>query len=306
MKKHWIRICAIALVLCCIFAAVTGCAGSAEAEAKPKTVVREKIQPRDGLQTILVFCVDEADTPQDKTAYRNGKTVDLLLVMVMDTVAGKTRALQINPDTLISYTPQGTKEALQLPLGQVYSYGSGGSDSGQAQMKEMSRFLGGLPMDHYLTFSMDAVAVVNDYIGCVELPMPEGLETVFPEVQAGAQYHLAGQEVMDFLRYRGTKDVSNEEKMLRQRKYMMEMLPTLFEKAKDEDFLTKLTVKLGEGMATDLTLSQMVQVLDLMAGFELDTNVVTIPGEGSLEDGTYHFTPDADAMNGILDELFCE
>ena len=306
MKKHWIRICPIALVLCCVFAAVTGCAGSTEAEAKPKTVAREKIQPREGLQTILVFCVDEADTPQDKTAYRNGKTVDLLLVMVMDTVAGKTRALQINPDTLISYTPQGTKEALQLPLGQVYSYGSGGSDSGQAQMKEVSRFLGGLPMDHYLTFSMDAVAVVNDYIGCVELPMPEGLETVFPEVQAGEKYLLAGQKVMDFLRYRGTEDVSNEEKMLRQRQYMMEMLPTLFEKAKDEDFLTKLTMKLGEGMATDLTLSQMVQVLDLMADFELDTNVVTIPGAGSLEDGAYHFTPDADAMNGILDELFCE
>lgn len=306
MKKQWIRICCALLALCCIVTGVTGCAGSEKDAQKPTAAPTKRIQPREGLQTILVFCVDEVEKPQDNTAYRNGKFVDLLLVMVMDTVAGKTRALQINPDTLISYTPQGTKEALQLPLGQVYSYGSGGSDSGQAQMKEVSRFLGGLPMDHYLTFSMEAVALVNDDIGSVEITMPEGLNTVFPEVQAGEKYLLAGQEVMDFLRYRGGTDVSNEEKMLRQRQYMMEMLPTLFERAKDEDFLTKLTVKLGEGMATDLTLSQMVQVLDLMSSYELDKTVVTIPGEGTQEDGAYHFTPDADALNGILDELFCE
>ena len=134
--------------------------------------------------------------------------------------------------------------------------------------------------------------------------MPEGLKTLFPEVQAGEKYLLAGQEVMDFLRYRGETDVSNEDKMLRQRQYMMQMLPTLFERAKDEDFLTKLTVKLGEGMATDLTLSQMVQVLELMGSYEMDKNVVTIPGEGTQEDGEYHFTVDEATLQNILEELF--
>ena len=82
MKKQWIRICCALLVLCCIVTGVTGCAGSEKDVQKPAAVPTKKIQPREGLQNILVFCVDEVEKPQDNTAYRNGKFVDLLLVFL--------------------------------------------------------------------------------------------------------------------------------------------------------------------------------------------------------------------------------
>lgn len=260
--------------------------------------------PREGLQTILIFCVDQQEAPEDASAYRNGKRVNLILVMVMDTQQQTTRVLQINPDTVISYTPAGTQEALEISLGQVYSYGSGGSDSGLGQMKEVSRFLGGVPMDHYLTFTMESVAIVNDSVGGVRIALPEDMRQHYPENQTGEEVTLSGEKVLAYLRYREAADISNEIHMDRQRGYMLELFPRLFEKAQDEDYLTKLTLQLGEGMATDLTLSQMVEVLDLMGSYELDKTAVTLPGEGKLESGEYRFAVDEKALQQTLEELF--
>ncbi len=102
--------------------ALWGCAG------KPETTVpasRSAPQLRKGIQTLLVAWMDEFEP----TGFQNGDRAEFLTLLVLDEEQEKIAALQLNPDTMVAFVPMGKTEPEQMPLGMVFTYGSGGSDS---------------------------------------------------------------------------------------------------------------------------------------------------------------------------------
>ena len=299
----------ILLSVVLLAALVSGCgkqAGAAEnsvEETKAMTTAPAR-QVRDGIQTLLVICLDAFDAPSDSGAYRNGNRADLILLMVIDEALGKTTALQLNPDTLVPFTPPGASEALEVPLGLVYSYGSGGSDSCLSGSKAVSGLLGGIPIDHYMTFTMDSIPIVNDMIGGVTVDITDDFPEEYPALQKGENVTLSGESAAAFFRFRADDDVDNEAHMERQRGYMAGLYSPFLKNAGQENFLTKLTLQLGERFTTDLTLSQMMQMLQSLESYPLDENILTLRGTAEISDGQFRFHADTDWLNQTIEQLF--
>lgn len=287
-------------ILLLLPALLSGCARSPEPVAQNPTTaatVPER-QPKEGIQTILVVSLNASDTPQDSEAYRNGNQADLILALVIDEGHGKATALQLNPDTVVSFTPPGTSQPVETTLGLVYSYGSGGSDSCLSGSKAVSGLLGGARIDHYMTFTSDSIGIVSDMIGGVPVASETAEDT---EEEWGT---LLGEDAVEFFCFRNKDDTANEEHMARQRQYMAGMYAPFLECAQQEDFLTKLTLQLGERFSTDLTLSQMVQMMQILETCPLEETVLTVPGTAECVDGQPRFHPDAEYLAQTIDPLF--
>lgn len=289
-------------------AMLVGCAGTPQAVPATETNTVEASSPSrqlgEGIETMLFVFLDERSDAADSGSFRNPSQANLMMLMVVDTRQQKTTALQLNPDTWIPFTPPGSGETMEIPLGMAYSYGSGGSDSCLSGMKAVSELLGGVPIDHYMTFTDDAIAVVNDMVGGVTVTVEDPFPEEYPNLIQGETVTLMGQDAVAFFRYRESGDVENEAHMERQRQYMVGLFPAFMKNAAQEDFLTKVTLQAGEGLSTDLTLSQMVETLELLGKFELEKTVLTLPGSAEKIEELYGFRVDEEKMGKVIEDLF--
>lgn len=309
MHCFWKQKSYIGLVILLALSLLSGCTQAREAaessvQEESIAATKPERQPKEGIQTLLVICLDSFEAPRDSGAYRNGNKADLIMVMVIDEARGKTTALQLNPDTIVSFTVPGTSDPVDMPLGLVYSYGSGGSDSCLSGSKAVSKLLGGVPIDHYMTFTTDSIAIVNDMIGGVTVTVTEDFPKNYPQFAEGENVMLLGEDSVAFFRFRADEDIANEAHMERQRQYMSGMFAPFMEKASQENFLTQLTLQLGDALSTDLTLSQMVQMLETLGVYELDETILTLQGNAEKADGEFRFYVSEESLEQTVNSLF--
>lgn len=298
MDYRFKRITALILSLLLLMT-ITGCAQDKSTAVTTAPTTPPK-QLRNGLQTFLIASLKEFTPEGNSIAYRNSSKADMLMLMVLDESSKTITSLQLNPDTLVSFTPQGTHDALEIPLGETYSYGSGGSDSCLNLMKSMSSLLGGVSLQHYMFFTLDAVGIVNDLIGGVDVEITDDI----PGFTKGETVHLSGSATTDYFDFRAASDVDNSGHMGRQQQYIAKSYTPFTQNMQQENFLTRLTVKLGERMDTDMTLSQMAQLMELMGSCTLDETIHTLSGTAEAADGQFRFRADADSVNSTLNTLF--
>lgn len=271
-------------------------ASVATSEPIDVTIAEALQQRREGIRTILTVCTDTFEVPTDSGAYRNSNKVEFLMILILDENQKEATVLQLNPDTVVRFSAQGMQDEAELPLELVYSYGSGGSDSCLNVKKVVSKLLCGVPMDYYMTFTSDSLVIVNDMLGGVLVPGTEDI----PEYDEP----LMGDRVKDFFCFREEADVSNAVRMEHQRQYIAGLYQPFVRNAQDENFLTRLTIRLGDGLATDLTLTQMTQLLQSMGEFALNEQIVTIAGNTVFSEGQAQFYIDEDALNQTVNSLF--
>lgn len=305
MKK---RISLLLVVLLCM-SVLSGCAKKKDVKTeqpKPTQTVAEmkpQLKTKTGIQTMLILCLEEYDTMDDVDGFRNPNRADFALLMVIDEQLGKITSVQLNPDTVVQFAVPGKSETIEIPLEQVYSYGSGGSDSCLYVTKAISRLLGGIKVDNYLTFTMDTVGIVNDMIGGVVIPAEE---TADAEITETEEVKLSGEDAVAYFTLREKNDLANEDHMLRQRLYMGAMYEPFMNCAQNEDFLTKLSIQLGERMATGLTLSELIQMFETMATYTMEEEIVTIPGTVSQVNGQTQFAMDQNVLDQLVQNLFTD
>lgn len=294
-------------------ASLTGCVRSAPyaesaaveiASASETVAALMARSARKGIQTILVVSLSSYDPISGAEGFRNGSWADMLMLMVIDKNLGKATALHVNPDTLVPFKAPGTSETIEIPLGEVYSYGSGGSDSCISQMKAVSNLLDGVKIDHYMIFAQGAIGIVNDTLGGLELEAPEDFSEKYPEFEQGEYVHLTGERAVTFFCYRDVGDDSNELHMARQRQFMAALYGPLTRNMQQDGFLTKLTMQLGDRLDTDLALSQMVQLMEVMESCQLDETILTLPGSLEQKNGQYGYRVKADGVSQLVEFLF--
>ena len=126
----------------------------------------------------------------------------------------------------------------------------------------------------------------------------------YPALQKGENVTLSGESAAAFFRFRADDDVDNEAHMERQRGYMAGLYSPFLKNAGQENFLTKLTLQLGERFTTDLTLSQMMQMLQSLETYPLDETIVTLRGTAETSDGQFRFHADTDWLEQLTEQLF--
>ena len=266
---------------------------------------------RDDLETVLLLGLDQMEQPQSADGYRNDMQADFLLLLVIDEGQKSCQMLQLNRDTMTEIPILGVagNEAGSFTgqLALAHTYGSGKADSCFNAAKAVSDLLYGVPVDHFVSMTMDGVARINDLAGGVTVWIEDDFSRVDPSLTEGSQICLSGSQALTYVRARGgMEDSSNLQRMRRQRTYMQ----ALYEKVKtcveeDDNFMTEAAARLSDCMVSDYTANQLAALGDLLSACSMGE---ILPLEGSAKQGKefMEFYVDEEALQQTVITLFYE
>ncbi len=265
--------------------------------------------PRKNLQTILLMGLDKFEYSESSLAYTNKMQSDFLMLLVIDNETKTIQGLHLNRDTMtqIRRIGFGGSEAGTFvgQLALAHTFGSGGSDSCLNAVRAVSNLLDGVPIDHYLTLTMDAVSVINDAVGGVELTLKEDMTALNPMWEEGAEITLLGEDSLKFVRARmQVGDGLNASRMKRQEQYLNAFYEKLMEKNReDDDFLGKVLLKVNDDFQSDLTVTQLDKLGQLLAECELEP-FQSIAGKTVEGEEFYEFHADEEDLQRMVLSLF--
>ena len=227
---------------------------------------------RGDVDTVLLFGVDKYAEQFRAGAFINDQQADFLLLLILNNSQNTCYALPLNRDTMTQVEHLdlngGVMETAVEQLALAHTYGSGGKDSGFNTLRAVSKLLYGVPLDHYIGISMDAVGVLADAVDGVPVLVEQDFSAVTDQLPRGQVATLTDQLALQFVRARGSVgEQTNIERMSRQQQFVTAFYPRWKEKcsAGGDAFLAETLLKLSEYMATDCsaqTLSQFNEQID--------------------------------------------
>ena len=265
---------------------------------------------REDLETVLLLGVDkfEGETPE---GYINNQQADFLLLLVMDKQHETCTPIQLNRDTMtqiqilgVTGEPAGTMTG-QLAL--AHTYGSGEEDSCENTVLAVENLLYGVGIDHYVSLTMDGVALLNDLVGGVTVEVLDDFSGIDDSLVQGETVTLKGQQALTYVRSRGgLEDSSNLHRMERQRQYLAALQQQLKAAVQQEDgFTLDALLQLNEYMVSDCTVDQLSDLGNSLAAYQV-SDILTTPGDAQEGEEFMEFTVDEDALQQLVMDVFYE
>ncbi len=264
--------------------------------------------PKSDLKTLLVIGVDKNGEMKSSESYINTAQCDFLLLFVMDTLKSEYTLLHINRDTMadvdeiaINGKVSGTAYE-QLAL--AHTYGDGMEVSCANTVTAVSRFLYGVPIDSYFAMTIDALPIINDYLGGVTVTVPQDLTAVDPALKLGAEVTLMGKQVEMFVRSRsGLEDSSNLARMERQKTYLNALIRTFAEKDLSDEELLRAYDKTAPYILSDLSAATLSDMLKNLPAYRL-SRIVSPEGEARVGREYMEFYADDEALKELVIDVF--
>ena len=265
---------------------------------------------KEGLETVLLLGVDkfEGETPE---GYINNQQTDFLLLLVLDKENETCTPIQLNRDTMtqiqilgVTGEPAGTFTG-QLAL--AHTYGSGEEDSCENTVLAVENLLYGMEIDHYVSLTMDGVALLNDLVSGVTVKVLDDFSGIDDSLVQGETVTLQGQQALTYVRSRGgMEDSSNLHRMERQRQYLSALQQQLKAAVQQEDgFTLDALLQLNEYMVSDCTVNQLSNLGNSLATYQVG-DILTTPGDAQEGEEFMEFTLDEDALQQLVMDVFYE
>lgn len=234
--------------------------------------------PRMDLTVILLAGIDQPRPTGNQVSYNNPCEADMISLLIIDEKTEKINIISLNRDTMVdmSVLGMGGKEVgtVNAQLALAHTYGSGGRDSSANLRKAVSNFLYGLQIDYYITMTMDAVGVLNDAVGGVEV---DDFSMIDPSITGPVK--LNAQQAMQYVQgRRDVEDETNIARMERQKKYLKGFFQAV--KAVDvvtKDYLVDTYESIQPHVVTDCSVETLESLADRFSDYSLG-DVVHIPG----------------------------
>lgn len=270
-----VRRIATVLLSVSVLLSVTGCGGKQPAESDPPETeaALSATQVPSGVQTMLIISLTDYQLPGSCKTLRNDRQADFILLMTIDADSKTTTAVQLDPNIAVPFWPQGAAEAETMPLGEVYTYGSGGSDSSLNILTAVSERMDHVKIHHYLTFDADAIGMITNMLGGVTVNIVDPFPETYPELAKGGNVYMDGKSADVFFNYVAPEDSDNTSHMRRQQEFIKGVYGLFSSSAGKDEFVTQLSMKLSEKMNTDLTLSQMLKMMEALQEYKLDDSI---------------------------------
>ncbi len=267
-----------------------------------------------GLQSILLIGKDamEGRRPQsDVETFYNDDLADFLLILAFDHENKTIAPLQINRDTMCD-VPWLSVNGLvggyaQLQVTMAHIFGSGKLDSSKNTVNAVMGLLYNAPIDHFFTFSMDTVPIMNDLVGGVTVTLEDDIPTLGPEYVKGKTITLKGMDALRFVRARDTSLLdSNLSRMGHHRLYMNAFINQAREKiSQDPEFVIRAFDKVERFLITDLTVETITELVNDFYEYQVQP-VMTYEGTYSLSAvETSQFFADKDSLWNCVKNTFC-
>ncbi|MGN0549553.1 MAG: LCP family protein [Acutalibacteraceae bacterium] len=263
----------------------------------------------ENVESFLIMGLDKFEDAIDNESYNNNQQADFLMLLVFDNEEKKCTALHLNRDTMVDMNILGVAGqkvgTVNKQLALAHTYGNGKDVSCRNTADAVSGLLNEVKVNHYLSITMDAVPVLNDLLGGVEVTVLDDFTGIDDTLKKGETVTLHGEHALTYVRTRyGLEDSSNSTRMVRQKQY----LNAIYDKAmlrieEDDEFVVEASVKLADYIVSDRSVNQLQELAKKLSQYEL-TEIDSIEGDSAVKDGLMEFYPDADSVNEIVFDLF--
>ena len=283
----------------------------------PSSIVKEDVIKHNGIEyvlkenveTFLVIGLDKFEGESSSDSYVNDKQADFLLLLVFDHDAEICSAIQINRDTMTNVNVLGVNGnkiySIEKQIALAHTYGNGRDVSCRNTADAVSELLG-VKVNHYISMTMDAVAVINDMLGGVTVEVLDDFSGIDDELIKGEIVTLKGEQALTYVRSRyGLDDSSNSNRMNRQRQYMnavYEQMQVLSEEF--DDIIVESTLKISDYIVSDRSINQLQDLATKFKEYSF-TDIYSFDGE--FEIGKFmEFYPNKDSIKDLVVNLFYE
>lgn len=265
---------------------------------------------KNSIETVLVIGLDTFDEAVDGDAYTNNKQADFVTLLVIDNEASTCSAIQINRDTITETNILGlagekvATKTQQIAL--AHTYGNGDKVSCRNTADAVSGLLAGVKVNHYLSLTMDAVSLVNDSLGGVEVEVLDDFTGVDDTLVKGETVTLMGEHALNYVRSRyGMDDSTNLNRMERQRQYLNALLNKAIEVAEeDETVIADTAVKISDYMVSDCSVTYLQDIFNKVTAYEFK-GIYTLDGKAIVGEKYMEFYPEVDSVAKTVAELLC-
>ena len=260
------------------------------------------------VETLLVMGIDESGILEKNDSYNNSQQTDFLVLFARDLDTGGTFAVPLNRDTMTDITTlgvtgqqTGTRYA-QLAL--AYNYGSGDHISSRNVTAAVEHLLYGVNVDHYITVTMDAVPIINDWAGGVVLEVLDDFADVDDTLVQGELVRLDGQQALTYVRARmGLDDGSNVHRMERQRQYAIEWVKSARNSLSNTQAVAELALQLNGYYRSSCNVEQLQDYAQSLS-INPSLPIYEIPGAAVQGETYMEFYADENALQQLVLELF--
>ncbi len=258
------------------------------------------------LTNILIMGVDWDEERAANASWRYAGQADFLLLVTLDEQKELIRSLQIDRDTMSTiriYGPFGDytgERVMQLCLS--HAYGDTKEKNCENAVWAVSNYLGGVPIDAYISLNMESLVIINDALGGITVTLNEDFSHLDPAMTQGRTLRLQGKQAEYYLRGRiGIGEGTNASRMQRQRNYLDQAMAVFVERiADDMSFVGNLYDKLAGHLHTNAERGWLINQVYEASGFDV-RRILTIAGEHrASEKGFMEFWTDEDALNELV------
>ena len=261
------------------------------------------------VESFLVMGLDKRGAAQPSDSYNNDYQADFLMLFVFDNAKKEYSAIHVNRDTMARINVLGVAgqkiDTVTKQIALSHSYGNGKEVSCRNTADAVSDLLFGMKVNHYLSLTMDAVPILNDSVGGVEVTVLDDFSGVDDTLVKGQSVVLKGEQALHYVRTRyGLEDSSNNTRMERQRQYIDALQKKLLQKIESDDqFIVDTSLALSDRLVSDRSVTQLQELADKISTYKFN-GIRTIEGENTVGEKFVEFYADEDSVESAVIDLF--
>ncbi|TGY65611.1 LCP family protein [Dubosiella muris] len=273
----------------------------------------------DDMINILLLGIDKKGNIEDEVQGIQG-LADTIILVSLDTTNNNLYMTAIPRDTMVEIRQTDVEgnfvQTTQDKLTLQYGYGKDARESNELMAKTVSNLMRNLPIQRYCTINLDAIPILNDTIGGVDVTALETVQTSSGTVYftEGELVHLMGDDARKYIQIRDVNQIGSAMGRLNRQKQYINAFYSQAVQAVKKDLGLPLGLynALQPYMYTNLTLEDVTYLGTEMLNMHFNPEQLTqIPGE-AVFDENYHggrtvFRVDEDGLQKwIMDTYYTE
>lgn len=276
---------------------------------------------REDILNFLLMGIDHGGklSSETKLSDWNAGQADTIFLVALDQTDKKISMIGIPRNSMVNLEIFNSQsEHIETIYNQIclqYGY-AGGGELGLQKMKEsVSELMHGLPIHGACAVSFDAISVMTDALGGIEVVVPDDMTEYNKAYVQGSTQTLTGKNVVNYLRYRQHTLGSPTTRLARQKDFMRVAAGRVMQEIKANPMFVKdMYESLKSYMNTDISVDEAVYTASKALDCTLaDQSFYQLTGSDKAEyyirdngsEGYYDdYYIDDDALQRIMFEIF--
>lgn len=270
----------------------------------------------DDIVTFLIMGIDKKDEVKEVAEGTNGGQADALFLLVLNQRNKSINIIALNRNTMADidvYNEYGSYiTTTTAQIATQHGFGNGMEKSCEYQVNAVKKIFYNLPIHGYAAINMDAISIVNDTVGGVEL---KALSDVYNSngkkgkkiISEGDTVHLDGNEAYWYVRNRKTSEFASADvRLARQKQYLMKLLDKIKKTAKDNiGVVSELYDSIKPYMVTDVSFDKVAYLAPDVIGYSYsDDSLRVVPGETSMGEEFEEYWLDEQGLYELIIDTF--